>query len=478
MRNLKHSLAAVLAVAMVGSLAAKQASLVTNAKAERAVAAPFAPAPTPAVLAGDGEGDVPENTEKQETQEEKKIPEKGYVLITENVLNVRSEANQDADPIGQLACAQEVQILGQEGEWYQISFGDQTGYVFAELITESYEEAQKAYLENFAYEIGSANAGGVNIRDGIGTENTNVIDQLEEDEQIVILERLEDGWLKVYYGENYDLGYMLADYVTVENTVPKETIQGVRRDRMQAISKPGVIKADGSEVNVRAFPNESAEVIDSLADGAKCTILAKGSNWTKISINGRSAYVKSDYVMTEAEIQAQEAAKKQAEEKAAAEKAAAAAKQKAATTKTTAKTTAKSTKSAVNTTTSTASAGSKGQAIVEEAKKYLGVRYVYGGTSPSGFDCSGLVQYVCRKNGISVSRSSKDQYHNGTSVSRSELQPGDLVFFSKGAGISHVGIYAGNGSVIHSPSPGKTVCYTTLSKMSSYSTYVGARRVS
>lgn len=476
MRNLKHSLAAFLAVAMVGSLAAKQASLVTNAKADRAVVAPASPAPAPAVLAGDGEGDTPETAENQETQEEKKIPEKGYVLITENVLNVRSEANQESEMIGQLSCAQEVQISGQEGDWYKISFGDQTGYVFAEFITESYEEAQKAYLENFAYEIGSANAGGVNIRDGIGTDGTNVIDQLDEDDKIVILERLEDGWLKVYYGDSYDLGYMLADYVTVENTVPKETILSLRKDQMQAMAKPGVISAQGSSVNVRAFPNDSAEIVDSLSDGTKCSIVTKGSNWTKISVNGRYAYVKSDYIQTEEEIQAQ----KQAAEKAAAEKAAKEAAKKAAATVKTKKSVTRTAKAAaVNTESKTsAPAGSKGQAIVEEAKKYLGVRYVYGGTSPSGFDCSGLVQYVCRKNGISVSRSSKEQYHNGASVSRSELQPGDLVFFSKGAGISHVGIYAGNGSVIHSPSPGKTVCYTSLSKMSSYSTYVGARRVS
>ena len=122
-------------------------------------------------------------------------------------------------------------------------------------------------------------------------------------------------------------------------------------------------------------------------------------------------------------------------------------------------------------------ASSKGQAIVNAAKKYIGVRYVYGGTSPSGFDCSGLVQYACREVGISVNRTSRSQYSNGVAVSKSNLQPGDLVFFSKGSGISHVGIYAGDGQVIHAPSPGKRVCYIALSKICSYSTYVGARRV-
>ena len=103
-------------------------------------------------------------------------------------------------------------------------------------------------------------------------------------------------------------------------------------------------------------------------------------------------------------------------------------------------------------TSSTASApagvAGRGQALVNSAKKYLGVPYVWGGTSPRGFDCSGLVQYVCRQNGISVPRVAASQRNAGRYVSRANLQPGDLVFFGNGGRITHVGIYVGNGNMM------------------------------
>ena len=121
---------------------------------------------------------------------------------------------------------------------------------------------------------------------------------------------------------------------------------------------------------------------------------------------------------------------------------------------------------------------SKGQAIVNTAMKYLGVPYVWGGTSPRGFDCSGLVQYVCSANGISVSRVAADQRNNGTYVSRENLQPGDLVFFGrKGQGIHHVGIYIGNGNMIHAPQTGDVVKISSINTEYRISQYAGAVRV-
>ena len=105
--------------------------------------------------------------------------------------------------------------------------------------------------------------------------------------------------------------------------------------------------------------------------------------------------------------------------------------------------------------------------IIEEAKKYLGVPYVWGGTSPDGFDCSGLVQYVYGKFGVSVPRVSQDQQNAGRQVALTDIQPGDLIFWGYPAW--HVGIYIGNNQYIHAPQTGDVVriAYLNINRLSS-----------
>ena len=109
---------------------------------------------------------------------------------------------------------------------------------------------------------------------------------------------------------------------------------------------------------------------------------------------------------------------------------------------------------------------------VQIANRLTGIPYVWGGASPrSGFDCSGLVQYVYGKLGIPLPHYTVSQYGHGRPVSRSSLRAGDLVFFYR---LNHVGIYAGGGKYIHAPRRGSTVRWASLASNPSY---YGARRI-
>lgn len=114
--------------------------------------------------------------------------------------------------------------------------------------------------------------------------------------------------------------------------------------------------------------------------------------------------------------------------------------------------------------------------VVRTAKKYVGVRYRHGGTSPRGFDCSGFVMYVYERNGILLPRSVKSQYQAGRKIRFAQAKPGDLVFFktSRRNRLSHVGIYLGGKKFIHAPRTGKRVSYANMGKPYWRKRYIGS----
>ena len=118
-----------------------------------------------------------------------------------------------------------------------------------------------------------------------------------------------------------------------------------------------------------------------------------------------------------------------------------------------------------------------GSSIVATARAFMGLPYLWGGTSGYGYDCSGLVHEVFQAHGIVLPRDSDPQSKAGVAVSRWSLQPGDLVFFSSGGVAYHVAIYSGNGMVIESPQPGASVHEVSLAGMAVIGDYSGARRV-
>ena len=119
--------------------------------------------------------------------------------------------------------------------------------------------------------------------------------------------------------------------------------------------------------------------------------------------------------------------------------------------------------------------------LLNYAQSYLGTRYIFGGTSPNGFDCSGFTQYCYRLIGININRTAQDQWKNGVQVSKDALRPGDLVYFANtyysSQTITHVGIYMGDGKFIHAANSQKGVIISSLSESYYSSRFYGARHI-
>ena len=119
----------------------------------------------------------------------------------------------------------------------------------------------------------------------------------------------------------------------------------------------------------------------------------------------------------------------------------------------------------------------EGEEIVASAKEFIGIPYVFGGTSPSGFDCSGFLQYVFRQNGYEIPRLADEQYMLGTAAKTSQLNVGDLVFFSTYMeGASHCGFYVGDGNFLHTSSS-KGVRIDSLSNVYWKPKFLGGRKI-
>lgn len=131
-------------------------------------------------------------------------------------------------------------------------------------------------------------------------------------------------------------------------------------------------------------------------------------------------------------------------------------------------------------TTAYRSSGRSTQDIIDYARKFLGIKYRWGGTTTKGFDCSGYVKYVYKKFSVALSRTSRGQAKNGTYVKKANLKVGDLVFFDTNGGknrINHVGIYTGGGKFIHSSSSHSKVVVSSLNSGFYAKAYMTARRV-
>lgn len=293
------------------------------------------------------------------------------------------------------------------------------------------------------YGIGFVNTSSLRLRSGANTQ-APALDTARRGECVTVIAK-EGNWYKVNY--NLQEGYMYADYLSVSTKENAELGYGA---------------FSGAGVNLRTGPSTSYPVTAVSGSGDRCYIIGLNNGWFKVLYNDKICYIRSDFVeLTEVPYENPDSPNSPKYFRGG----------KSMGTALPGSTPLSSSASAVPVTVT-------GSQILAEAQKYIGCPYRSGGASPSGFDCSGYVYYVLKQVGLSPYRTPADQYTMGTSVAKSELKAGDLVFFGSGSSVTHAGIYAGSGQFLHAPNSRSIISYSDLTSGYWAEHYYGARRVS
>ncbi|MCD7844875.1 MAG: SH3 domain-containing protein [Oscillospiraceae bacterium] len=371
----------------------------------------------------------------------------GTGTISGSGVRVRSGPSTADSILATLDSGETMSVTGVSGQWYQVSYNGATGYVNSAYMTLSYGSnasptstssttTEEAPLTVAATGTGTINANYVRMRSGPST-SYSILGTYSSGTAMTVTGTSGD-WYEVSY--NGTTGYVYSLYLTLGSGSSDTSTSASATDSSSftVTEMDDTAAAATTAVNLRTGPSTSYASLQVLSAGTSITITGYSGSWYRVSYNGTTGYVYSSYVTTD-------------------------------------------TSSASSSTASSLSSSSTsaGEAIVTEAKKYLGVSYVYGGTSPSGFDCSGFVYYVYKQCGYSITRTASSQNSDGTYVSRDNLQPGDIIVFYNSAmtAIGHVGIYIGDGQFIHSSSGSGKVVISELSSSYYNSHYYSARRI-
>ena len=395
--------------------------------------------------------------------------------ISVETANLRETADENSRILVQLSLNDEVEVLQKTGNWYEVKTENNvTGYLREDLVqvsgdveetentsneTESNAESSETQTEETSTETISSTR--------IVKENTKLkivpainatdIVEVKQNDEVTIVETIGD-WICIEIGTTK--GWIRSDkLMTVEEKAKQdEEKKAAEEAAKQAAAAEEQAKAqaqtsktmyaNSATVNIRKEASKDSSIVEQIKLNTAVTVLSEENGWSKVSVNNKEGYVASNLLSSSKT-------------------------QETATSRggvTREKTT--------ETTTTTTTSSGKGATVVETAKNYIGYRYVYGASGPNSFDCSGFTSYVFKLHGVSLSRTAKGQYSNGTAVARGDLQPGDLVMFGPSvAGINHVGIYIGGGQIVHAANPSRGVTIDTINSGYYNNNYVGARRV-
>ncbi|MGB8451917.1 MAG: SH3 domain-containing protein [Anaerocolumna sp.] len=290
----------------------------------------------------------------------------------------------------------------------------------------------------------------VNIRSK-ADENSNILGKLYNNSAATILSQ-KGGWYKVKSGSV--TGYIKSDYL----------VTGTKAAELADSVGTRIATVNTATLRVRKEATTDAPVITLVPIGEELKVKKEVNGWVKITVNKEDkGYVAADYVDLSTEYKEavsikEEQEKLQAEEAKKAEEAQKSKEQSktysAHNTGSSSNNSSKSSKVNISTSSSSSSTSSTRSKIVNYALQFEGNPYVWGGTSLThGADCSGFTQSVFSDNGVSVPRDSRSQAAGGKTVSLSNIQPGDLIFYARNGSINHVALYIGNGKVISAKSP-------------------------
>lgn len=463
-------------------------------------------------------------------------------VITEITVNLRKEPSTNGKKIMYVTQDDKVEVLEKVGEWYKIKFKNTTGYVFGEYLkvddsklekkeetakvednskeeqseekkdvskTEQTTEKQEIKIEDVTTDVELKlqvkNKAELRLIPNI---SSSIIYTANKNISVTVIEQL-DNWAYVIVDNVY--GWVRSEKIVEENATQTNKVedkeeQGDKNTADANKEKVAYIKYD--TVNLRKKASTSATVLAKLKLNDKVNVIEKvDSKWSKVKVDGQVGYISTDLLADEKQkvVEKQETSttsrdgestsrdessttkkeetnseiKKEESKQETTNSNGENSKKEESTTTNKTETTKKDDLSSEKQTTTTKTTG---EDIVEYAKKYLGYKYVLGGTSPKkGFDCSGLTYYVYKHFGYNLSRTSKAQAKNGKEVAKKDLQPGDLLIFKNQSltAIGHVGIYIGNNKMIHSSEPGVGVVITDLDARGyNYNKrYVTARRI-
>ena len=403
--------------------------------------------------------------------------------INVEVANLRKTADAESTILEQITLNQEVEIIGEEGDWYQVTYNQITGYVSKELVTvnsnpeptennntvneNSTQESNKTTENTTDKSTEPDSTEEITLGEYKISENTRLklipsinatdVIELKTDETVTVTDMM-NGWACVE--TQTTKGWLRKDKLKKDKPV-QEVVEesAVEETPEEAPAQETPIKTqyvNSTTVNVRQEANTSSTIVTTVALNTEVQVYSEANGWSKVKVNNVEGYISSSLLSNTK----QETSRGQSTSR------------RTSSTKTTTNTTSQATTQTTN-----VPASGNGSSIVATAKKYLGYKYTYGGSSPStGFDCSGFTSYVFRQHGKSLNRTAAGQYSNGVAVSRANLQPGDLVMFGK-SGINHVAIYIGGGQIIHASTPATGVRIDSLSTGYYNNNYVGARRI-